>query len=447
MKRWLLSISVTMVLIMSTLSLADKPVSKYRIQKLITDLNNREETNKTAQLELVEIGRQAVPALLEQVKLYADPTEANCSKAARALHILAQMKNTDAIPLVKGILINFVIPTPQKPTNPVDQSWYTKTEDAMKRAIMHLPSPTKTQCALRSEALEYIYNVFAEKEARDVYFSLVTKHSSQYYGASPFMIATYGKYDNSSNPYKSCLSVNTSSAPPRLMLNVFKGIPLMIQARDSRAEDVAIHLLQTLPYQPRHESCFIAFSTGWEPVNVSAISPEYGKQMLDSQNRFRMVAMRYLHELKSRKAIPDLENMLESPNPDERNYALVTLEEITSGGIDPEIPPSQLSEEDKYDKIVLRNGDSVTGMVMNASLHLKTSYGNPEFKTAVISYIKMEGADSRTDSLELRNGDKLSGSLTDENFTIKLKAGQMMAIKKKDITSITFRRVWTEEEE
>lgn len=220
----------------------------------------------------------------------------------------------------------------------------------------------------------------------------------------------------------------------------------MIQFHDSRVGDVAIRLLQELPYKPHSYSSLVAFSDGWQPYVVVSGSEAYGQRVLDSKARFRMVAMKYLRELRSRKAIPDFERMLKSTNPDERDYALATLEEITSEGSDSTIPATQVSEEDKYDKIVMRNGDTVSGQVMNASLHLKTSYGAPEFQTSSINHIQMEGADSKTDSLELRNGDRLSGTLTDENFTIKLKTGQMMAIKKKDIASIAFRRVWQTEE-
>ncbi|MBI9019200.1 MAG: hypothetical protein JEZ07_18265 [Phycisphaerae bacterium] len=82
-------------------------VSKYRIQKLITDLNNSEETNKAAQKELVEIGRQAVPALLEQVKLYVDPSSSNIYKSARALNVIRKIRSPQALPLAKDILLNF----------------------------------------------------------------------------------------------------------------------------------------------------------------------------------------------------------------------------------------------------------------------------------------------------------------------------------------------------
>ncbi len=49
------------------------------------------------------------------------------------------------------------------------------------------------------------------------------------------------------------------------------------------------------------------------------------------------------------------------------------------------------------------------------------------------------------DKLELRNGDKLSGNLGDETISVTLQSGGMIAVKKKDIASITFRRVWTKE--
>jgi len=46
-----------------------------------------------------------------------------------------------------------------------------------------------------------------------------------------------------------------------------------------------------------------------------------------------MVAMKYLYQMKSHKAIPFFEKMLESPHSDERDYALMVLEEFAVSAI------------------------------------------------------------------------------------------------------------------
>ena len=235
-------------------------------------------------------------------------------------------------------------------------------------------------------------------------------------------------------------------ASTAVILNVFRGIPLLIANHDSRAEDVCIYILGNLPYQPDESSVFADMaSRGWYPEVSSGKA--YGTLMLDSKRRCRMVAMQYLRKLKSRKAIPDIEKLLKSTQSDEREYALATLEDIAKGGADTGTSgTAKVSEEDKYDTLVMRNGNKMSGQIQNASLNLKTSYATMKFSTSKISYIKMEGADSQLEKLELRNGDKLSGNLSDEVFTVKLQSGGTIAVKKKDIASITFRCIWAKDE-
>jgi hypothetical protein len=365
------------------------------------------------------------------------------------------MKDESAIPLAKEILLRF---TP--PSNKVMIVSTTSGDNGNTKICGYFKSyatafavgsgmdKASAVYGLKGEALSYLYSVFNNKQARDIYVDMVMQKRNTWYGVFYVKGKVY-KYLDRRNPLANRAFDNPSypywygpyRASTALILNVFQGIPLLITNHDSRVEDVCIYFLTKMPYQPDESSVFVKMNSGgWYPWAYSGKT--YGNLMLDSKQRCRMVAMRYLRQLKSRKAIPALEKLLNSTHPDERDFALATLEEITSGGNNSANPTAEVSEKEKYDKIVLRNGDTLSGQVMNTSLHLKTSYGSLEFKTSTMAYIKLEGADSKTDAIELRNSDKLTGTLDDETFTINLKAGQIIPIKKKDISSISFRRVW-----
>ncbi|MBI9019609.1 MAG: hypothetical protein JEZ07_20350 [Phycisphaerae bacterium] len=293
--------------------------------------------------------------------------------------------------------------------------------------------------------------MFSEKEARDIYYNLIMgKFDTVYQVRAPLIsyekdgVISYKwdfndvgskKYERKEYQYEGSISWS-------VVLNIYRGLELMIKNHDQRIEDISVYLLSRLPYNVETREFPSLSQGGWDSHYYQK---EYAVLMTDSKYRCRMVIMRYVRQLKCRKAIPVLEKLLNSSHPDERDFALATLEEITSGGGNASSNSSEISEEEKYDNIVLRNGDKISGQVMNASLHLKTSYGSLEFKTSTMAYIKFEGADSKTDAMELRNGDKLTGNLNDETFTINMKAGQIIPVKKKDISSITFRRVWKRE--
>ena len=107
---------------------------------------------------------------------------------------------------------------------------------------------------------------------------------------------------------------------------------------------------------------------------------------------------------------------------------------------------SGISNDDKQsghvesDKIVLKNGDTVSGKIITNQFSVKTSYASLSFNLDQIASISLEGGGQNIESLSLRTGDKLSGSIGPDTITILLSTGQETSIEKEKIKSITFRK-------
>src|SRR5205823_784758 len=63
------------------------------------------------------------------------------------------------------------------------------------------------------------------------------------------------------------------------------------------------------------------------------------------------------------------------------------------------------------DMIVLKNGDKITGEVLNKKFTIKTSYAELAFDREKVDQIILEGAGANIDEMVLKAGDKLSGVL------------------------------------
>lgn len=99
-----------------------------------------------------------------------------------------------------------------------------------------------------------------------------------------------------------------------------------------------------------------------------------------------------------------------------------------------------LNEAQKYDSLVLKNGDTVTGTVENKNFTLKSSYSEIAFETSEIAKIVFEGVGSNVDVVRLKVGDKISGVVQDEKVTIKLVSGTSIEVEKDKVKEIQIRR-------
>jgi len=99
-----------------------------------------------------------------------------------------------------------------------------------------------------------------------------------------------------------------------------------------------------------------------------------------------------------------------------------------------------LREVKKYDSIVLKNGDTVTGIIENKNFTVKSSYGTVPFESSKIAKIVFEGSGSNVDVIRLKVGDKLSGVVQDEKITVKLVSGTSIDLAKDKVKEINIRR-------
>ena len=67
-----------------------------------------------------------------------------------------------------------------------------------------------------------------------------------------------------------------------------------------------------------------------------------------------------------------------------------------------------LAQAAQYDAVILKNGDTITGEVLNESFTVKTSYAALQFERSKLDKIDLEGAGANVDIVTLRVGDKIS---------------------------------------
>jgi|GEM_PF-1784985 len=111
-----------------------------------------------------------------------------------------------------------------------------------------------------------------------------------------------------------------------------------------------------------------------------------------------------------------------------------------------ELSPSNMSQVQadaghaEFDRIVLKNGDEVTGQVQTAVFKLRTSYGTLNLETAQVSYVDFEGGGPNRDVIVLRIGDRLSGVIEVESIQLLTSSGAALNIQNERIKRITFKK-------
>ena len=88
------------------------------------------------------------------------------------------------------------------------------------------------------------------------------------------------------------------------------------------------------------------------------------------------------------------------------------------------------------DVIVLKNGDKITGEVLNKTFTMKTSYATLTFDREKVDLIVLEGAGFNIDEMVLKAGDKLSGVLQDSKISMKLSSGAEAELDRDKIKEI-----------
>jgi len=99
-------------------------------------------------------------------------------------------------------------------------------------------------------------------------------------------------------------------------------------------------------------------------------------------------------------------------------------------------PAQQKKNVEPEDRILLKNGDAISGRLQFNKITIKTSYAELSFQRDQVERIILEGSGQNIEMVLLRSGDKLSGVVSLQIFRIKLATGQEFDIQKEKIKDI-----------
>ena len=102
--------------------------------------------------------------------------------------------------------------------------------------------------------------------------------------------------------------------------------------------------------------------------------------------------------------------------------------------------PSSTTPTNPQDRILLKNGDTISGTLLTEAFTVETSYAKLTFKLSEVASIILEGAGQNVELLVLANGDKLSGQIQPQTIKVRLAGGQDSVIQKDKIKEIQVQR-------
>lgn len=91
-----------------------------------------------------------------------------------------------------------------------------------------------------------------------------------------------------------------------------------------------------------------------------------------------------------------------------------------------------------YDIVKLKNGDTLTGTVLNESFTLRTSYAQLQFPKDYLATQRFIGGAENLSEIVLLNGDKFSGFILEAEVKFKMREGSPIGIRIEKIDTIGF---------
>jgi len=92
------------------------------------------------------------------------------------------------------------------------------------------------------------------------------------------------------------------------------------------------------------------------------------------------------------------------------------------------------------DILLLRNGDKLTGTVMNETFKIRTSYAHISIASKYIAGINLEGGKNNIESIITVNNNRFSGFIDDSVITFKLSTGTQLEIRREKVLKVVFRQ-------
>lgn len=116
------------------------------------------------------------------------------------------------------------------------------------------------------------------------------------------------------------------------------------------------------------------------------------------------------------------------------------------GAVDPLGGTMASTSRASLDFVRLKNGDEVSGRVLNETLTLKASYATLTFKRSEIDSIVIEGGTNNNDEVRLVIGDRITGVLQEDTIRLRLAGGEETEIAKDKIKEFQIRHTSEEAE-
>ena len=91
------------------------------------------------------------------------------------------------------------------------------------------------------------------------------------------------------------------------------------------------------------------------------------------------------------------------------------------------------------DIILLRNGDKLTGTILNKAFGIRTSYASLSFNNGMIAGIDLEGGANNIEAIITVNNNRFSGFIDDPVFVFKLQSGTQVEIRREKVLKAIFR--------
>ena len=99
-----------------------------------------------------------------------------------------------------------------------------------------------------------------------------------------------------------------------------------------------------------------------------------------------------------------------------------------------------VDDADVYDTVELKNGDKLTGTVLNNTIMVTTSYTLITVKKNQISEIKFNPESENDDVIELNVGGTLAGRIEEPSLSFKIISGKIISLEKEQCKKIILRK-------
>ncbi len=95
----------------------------------------------------------------------------------------------------------------------------------------------------------------------------------------------------------------------------------------------------------------------------------------------------------------------------------------------------------KYDVMELKNGDTLTGTMLNDQIGIQTSYARLAFRKDQIASLLLEGDIANIENIIVINGDVFSGFVLEKNIRFKLSTGPEIKVRREKIKRLGIRKL------